>query len=352
VRRAALACLFLLLALAPTSGAQSVHIRVLSRYHPREFEIHPSGANRMYIHFAGEDFVLEPHAAGSVARIEIDGDALRASIQGREIRARELIAIGPLAPCEFVLSVPGRVSRRYEGRLSIMAREGELAADVDMDLEVAVASAIQAESEPGTPLEALKAQAVVTRSYYFAAKARHGSDEFCDLTHCQVLREPPPRDSPAARAAQETLGIVLEYQDKPFAAMFTRSCGGRTRTPADTGLPANGYPYFAVVCDYCHTTPYRWIRKLTPEDAALLAKGEAGRLAVNRRLGWNTVPSNSFRTHAEGGQIVLEGTGQGHGIGYCQLGARGMAADGAKFREILLHYFPNTTLQSVRYSNP
>jgi hypothetical protein len=40
----------------------------------------------------------------------------------------------------------------------------------------------------------------------------------------------------------------------------------------------------------------------------------------------------------------LEGTGKGHGIGLCQAGARAMAQSGATFREILDHYYPNTTL--------
>ena len=46
----------------------------------------------------------------------------------------------------------------------------------------------------------------------------------------------------------------------------------------------------------------------------------------------------------EGDTVILDGVGQGHGIGLCQRGAKGMAESGASFREILSHYFPNTTL--------
>jgi stage II sporulation protein D len=42
----------------------------------------------------------------------------------------------------------------------------------------------------------------------------------------------------------------------------------------------------------------------------------------------------------------LEGHSVGHGIGMCQHGAAGMANSGAGFREILNHYYPNTTLVS------
>ena len=352
MKRAAIVCLFLFLATCPICLAQTVHIRVLSRFHPTQFELRPAGVSAMHIRVAGEDFVLEPRAAGSASKLEIEGEAIRVSIHGRELRTRELAGGGISGATEFLLTVPGKISRRYRGILSITVRDGELAPDVEMDLEVAVASVLQAESEPGTPLEALKAQAVVTRSYFFAGKGRHADGEFCDLTHCQVLREPPAQGSAAARATRETSGLVLAYQEKPFAAMFTRSCGGRTRTPSNTGLSMNGYPYFPVVCDYCHTAPYRWTRKVSSEDAALLAKGEPGRLAVDRRLGWNAVPSNSFIERAEAGEVVLEGTGQGHGIGLCQHGASAMAAGGANFREILRHYFPNTTLEFFRDPNP
>jgi peptidoglycan hydrolase-like amidase len=44
---------------------------------------------------------------------------------------------------------------------------------------------------PGAPFEALKAQAVVTRSSYVSARNRHPLFDFCDTTHCQFLRQAP-----------------------------------------------------------------------------------------------------------------------------------------------------------------
>jgi stage II sporulation protein D len=67
-------------------------------------------------------------------------------------------------------------------------------------------------------------------------------------------------------------------------------------------------------------------------------------LEIDRKLGWNTVPSNDFTIKRDDGQVVLEGVGRGHGIGLCQAGAKAMAEHGANFHQILVYYYPNTQL--------
>jgi stage II sporulation protein D len=280
-----------------------------------------------------------------MATVHISDGALLLGFDGHVLRASELHATARNnGAVSFLLTVPGKVARAYRGTLVVKAARGEVVPIVTMDLETAVASAVAGESGSDMPAEALKAQAVVARSYFRAGGGRHRDFDFCDLTHCQFLREPPGQDSSAAIATRETQGIVLTFDQKPLAAMFSRSCGGHTRTPAEVGLPAGAYPYFSVLCDICYKSPYRWTRTLSSQDAALLGKGESGRLAVDRRLGWNAVPSNNFTSRQEGEQVVLEGVGQGHSIGLCQRGAKALANEGSSFRQILNHYFPNTQL--------
>ena len=339
----AIPLLLLTVVFNPLVIAQDVRIGVLGLFHPHELQLQASGNEAVIIHAAGQPFVLEP--SSRMATIHISSDALLLDFGGHLVQTAELRATARSnGAVSFILTVPGKVARAYRGTLHVKAARREVVPIVTMELETAVASAVAAESGPDTPAEALKAQAVVARSYFLAGGGRHRDFDFCDLTHCQFLREPPAPDSPAAVATRETQGIVLTFEEKPFAAMFSRSCGGHTRTPAEVGLPGGAYPYFSVLCDICYKSPYRWTRTLSSEDATLLGKGESGRLAVDRRLGWNAVPSNNFTSRQEGEQVVLEGVGQGHGIGLCQRGAKALADEGSTLRQVLSHYFPNTQL--------
>jgi peptidoglycan hydrolase-like amidase len=340
---------WLFLLVSPGAFAQKVQIGVLGVFHPCQIVL-SSAKNEAIVVSADHDvFVLETGSPTSIARIQTSGDGLLLNLGGHFVHAAEIHAAGRNGgTATFVLEIPGKISRQYRGTL-VVKPEGRIAVPiVTMDLETAVASVVQAESPPNAPLEALKAQAVVTRSYFVAGKGRHHNFDFCDLTHCQFLRDPPDPENPAAVATSATRGLVITFEEKPIAAMFTRSCGGHTRTPADLGISSNGYPYYSVLCEYCYESPTRWTRRISEQQAALLlGKGEAGRLAVDRQLGWNAVPSNNFRARKEGGEVILEGAGQGHGIGLCQRGARAMAEVGASFREIIRHYFPNTKLKTV-----
>jgi peptidoglycan hydrolase-like amidase len=331
------------------ANAQSVRIGVLGIFHPHQLILGSRDGEAIVVTASGQTFFLQPGAPTERLQIRASGDILLLSLAGKEIRTRELHAAGRNQDAvNFVLSVPGKMARRYRGMLDVKIVDGLLVPIITMDLETAVASVVQAESLAGTPLEALKAQAVATRSYFAAGAGRHAEFDFCDLTHCQFLREAPRPGSPAARAAEVTQDLIITFGDKPVAAMFTRSCGGHTLTPADIGIPSGGYPYFSVVCDFCYKNPVRWSRRVTAEDAAVLSDHrEAGRLAVDRRLGWNAVPSNTFKEQNSATEVILEGVGHGHGVGLCQRGARAMAEEGADFHKIIDHYFPNTSLGHV-----
>jgi stage II sporulation protein D len=333
----------------PNSDVANVRIGVLGLFRPNQFTVSASEGHALVVRAGDERIVLECSSGVHAANIQLSGSEIILQAGTRTERGSALTVAGRKnESTDFVLAVPGKITRHYHGTLEIRPSAGHLIAIVTMDREIAVASIVAAENTTETPMEALKAQAVATRSYLVASRGRHLDFDFCDTTHCQFLREPPGQGTAAAHAVEATRAMVLAYESQPFAAMYTRSCAGRTHTPAELGLPAAQYPYYSVECKYCREHPVRWSSRISAEDAETLrSSNEPARLRAARQLGWNTIPSNNFTVKMENGQILLEGTGQGHGIGLCQSGAKAMAADGADFRQILSHYYPNTTIISI-----
>ena len=335
----------------PARADDAVSVSVLGLFHPREFVV-TAPPGRAFILHAGEQSVVLENSGVSSATVRIDGSELIVSAEGQELRSTKVAVAGRgNESADFTLEIPGKIQRQYHGTLEIRPASANLLSIVTLDLETAVASVVAAESAPDTPLEALKAQAVAARSYFVAGQGRHRDFGFCDTTHCQFLRAAPPAGSRVVAAVEATRGLVLAYEAKSFAPMYTRSCGGRTRTPAQVGLPAAAYPYFPVDCQYCRRHPVRWTSSVPEHQAgSLRASDETSRLAMARRIGWSAVPSNDFSLAKDGDRVLLTGVGNGHGIGLCQAGAGAMAESGAGFQEILLHYYPNSDI--VRHSGP
>lgn len=327
-------------------NSSSVRIGVLSLFHPHHLTIAPADGQALVLKPGSDSFVLETSSGVHSAPVEFVDATSLVVVANHKIRTSNLLVSGRAgSPTCFTLAIPQKISRRYCGTLEIKPSGSELIAVVTMDLETAVASIVASEADSGTPLEALKAQAIATRSYLVSARGRHTEFDFCDTTHCQFLREPPAEGSSFARAALETRGQVLTYNSEPFAAMYTRSCSGHTRTPSQIGMPSATYPYYSVECKHCISHPSRWYTQISPQDAkSLVSSDESSRLALVRRIGWAAVPSNDFTETQQDSHVELHGTGEGHGVGLCQAGAKSMATEGATAHEILEHYFPNTNI--------
>jgi len=329
--------LLLAVVLAAGLSAETIQIGVFGLFHPTLMHLRSANGARLSLELDDDHFSLEAASAmlqlGADSLVAVERNGLR--LQGRSLRM--------LAPAPFVLEIPGHIERTFFGLLRVEGRGDELLAVVEMDLETATASAVAAESGDGWPAAALAAQAVASRSYYSTA-GRHRGFDFCDTTHCQYLREPPAADSVHALATERTRGQTLRYDGRALRALFSQSCGGRTKTADEVGMASDGYPFFARACD---ETPERWQRRYTRELTRALARrpgNEAERLRLVRAMGWDALPSNSYEIRQEGEENVFEGSGRGHGLGLCQRGAVATALRGADWRAILRRYFPNTRI--------
>jgi stage II sporulation protein D len=342
------AALLLSIVLLP-SRAADLRIGVFGLFQPSRLTIKPVPGKLINIHLGARAVFLGPAEAAGVLlqRGEIDVYAQRQPHTVRSVKVTDRSG----GPADFLLSVPGRIERRFRGILVVTPGPAALLAVVTVDLESAVASAIAAESGAGAPYEALKAQAVVTRSYYLAEGNRHRNFDYCDTTHCQFFRAEPEAGSDFLRSAAETAGLVLKYRNLIVPVRYSASCGGRTRSLTEAHQPAPNYPFYPVECPTCRREAKTWISRLHIDEAweLLIRPGsERARIQIVRRLGAGAVPGSNYTARREGDRVILDGKGRGHGIGLCQQGAAGMAAEGAPFSAILQHYLPNTIVAPAR----
>ena len=66
-------------------------------------------------------------------------------------------------------------------------------------------------------------------------------------------------------------------------------------------------------------------------------------LEIRRALSRSHLYSSAFEVERAGEEFILHGSGWGHGVGLCQIGAAVMANQGKSYEEILGFYYPGTT---------
>ena len=226
----------------------------------------------------------------------------------------------------------------------------------------------------------------------------HTHFDVCADDHCQryqgVSRKVTPQVHEAIRA---TRGIILSYEGEVCDARFSKCCGGRTEL-YESCWDDTPHPYLSVVDDpFCNTDDpkilsevlnhydqstdfYRWTVEYAQEELSDLVRrrsgfdygdiidlipierGPSGRivrlqivgtkatriigkeLEIRRTLSETHLYSSAFEVEKKGASFVLHGSGWGHGVGLCQIGAAVMGAKGYTYQEILRHYYPEAEL--------
>lgn len=266
----------------------------------------------------------------------------------------------------------------------------------DVALEEYVLGVVSAEGSIEDEIEALKALAVVSRTFALHNLQRHANEgyDFCDTTHCQRYlftltneRNHARFKNLLKRAVDETAGETLLDEEGQIAdAYFHAACGGMTANMETLwGVPAPSY-LGGVTDEYCvGAAAHEWVNVIPAEKLSkvlqgdpqsdvgarlenititsrdrtgrvefLTLEGETSRVVrgwdfkmiVGRALGWNVIKSSRFEVVRAGANFVFRGTGFGHGLGLCQEGAHALARRGLTYRQILGHYFPGTSLGS------
>jgi stage II sporulation protein D len=277
--------------------------------------------------------------------------------------------------------------RKYRGAMELFPSDNGILVVNDLPLEDYLTGLINCEISSQWPMEAIKAQAVVARTYAVFQKESHRNSLY-DLESTvldQVYNGCEIEDSRAARGVRETIGEVLTNNNSVIQAFYHSNCGGHTESSENVwGFP---FPYLqGVDCSYClgsqsarweQTLPLSRIETLLNsagfnatglKDIRSGRKNRSGRLveltleaakgrltisAVNFRkaIGYTIIKSTNFEVRVAGGNALFNGIGYGHGVGLCQWGAKQRAADGFDYREILSYYYPGTRIKKVYSGN-
>lgn len=102
---------------------------------------------------------------------------------------------------------------------------------------------INGEMGYSNPMEALKAQAVVARSYALTNSGKHKASgyDLCDSTHCQVYKGYSDENIKTNQAVDETRDLSIYYENLPVAAFFSKNSGGFTQNVEDVWNSKLGY---------------------------------------------------------------------------------------------------------------
>lgn len=111
------------------------------------------------------------------------------------------------------------------------------------------------EMPPGSDPKALKAQAIIARTYLLNNRSRHNEDgfELCSTTDCQVYGGIKKEVASTNAAVEQTRGMVLAFGDNLANALFFSTCGGRTSSYSDIWTGSHPPEYLLSVNDGLET---------------------------------------------------------------------------------------------------
>ena len=283
----------------------------------------------------------------------------------------------------------------YRGVMRLFRRtDGSVSAVNVLPVEEYLGSVVDSEMPAAFPAAAREAQAIVSRTYALYQMAHADPVAVYDLFSSQRSqkyqgveyvaggRRLAGESESSRQAVAATHGVICTYKGKLFCTYYSAVCGGRTTEGSQIFTDAVEI-LKPVTCDGCRDSEYhRWAASITKDDflKAVQQKGAISRIATIRqfespgsgkisrfefsdgkrtaalsgvelreRLPAGVLRSPHFTLHLEKTTVRADGRGHGHGVGFCQWGARGLALTGKKSHEIVHHYYPGAKLEVKKY---
>ncbi|MDP3142823.1 MAG: SpoIID/LytB domain-containing protein, partial [Candidatus Omnitrophota bacterium] len=160
--------------------------------------------------------------------------------------------------------------RRFRGEINIIRKENlKLLVINNLELEDYIKGILYHEVSHRWPLEIIKAQAVVARTFaVYQAQISRAKD--FDLTadiYSQVYGGKTSETYRTSIAVNRTRGEILNYQDKIFPTFYHATCAGHTEDATEL-WDVNLAPLKGVACSFCAGSPhFKWRRDLSVSEA-------------------------------------------------------------------------------------
>lgn len=258
---------------------------------------------------------------------------------------------------------------------------------VEMELEDYLLGVVAGEMYNSWHIEALKAQAILARTYtlYYLqnyTSKYEGADISNDVTEAQAYDASRINEN-VRKAVADTKGMVILSNDELIQSWFHSNSGGVTTT-AKNGLNYGDEESYTQIKKSVETAEntenFEWSKTFTKSEVmtalremgvsvdsissfAISQKDDSGR-ATKFKVGTTEVDANTFRIKigstemkstlinniiVSSNSINFSGKGYGHGVGMSQWGAKVLAESGKTAEDIINFYFKDVKIAEYTF---
>ena len=265
----------------------------------------------------------------------------------------------------------------------------------EVKLDEYLCNVVSAEMAADFEVEALKAQAIVARTYtiYKIKNKKHENADICDDSNCcqawiskedrlskwdQNLKE--SNWAKIQKCVNETAGKIITYNNQPINAFFHSNSGGITELPVNVWGGGSDMPYLQVIetsgedayAQYASEVVFTQDELLSKlkekysdiqidfnndEDIKILEYTDSNRVKTVKFGNYEIsgtearsilgLKSTNFEIIKENGNIKFAVKGYGHGVGMSQTGADSLAKQGSNCEDIIHHFYANVEIKQI-----
>ena len=247
----------------------------------------------------------------------------------------------------------------------------------NIDLEEYVIGVIAGEMPASFEIEALKAQAIASRTYaIYKMKSSKGTyDLVTDKSNQVYITKDVMQENwqsnyeyyynKIKRAVDKTKGLVMTYNGDVILSMYFAKSNGKTENSSYVFGSNKEYLQSVEspesnITSNVNINKEEFCNKLNIDCKSIIIKdinktssGRVNTININDREFKGTEIRSLLGLRSTDFTIDIKDTinitmnGYGHGVGMSQYGANGMAKDGYSYQEILVHYYQNTELKNI-----